>query len=203
MMKKRIKSILCLALMVALSLCCTVPGLATSASALSPLDKGSATAWDAAPLEEDQAVERLYLQLYLPKEEASAVYNQIASEGGSVVEARTHYQVGCGYAVTVNCLAAILPQEGGGWQIEVLDLWTLASGIGDYTWDEFYVYADIPEHNPQTIRLMARGTLTVEAAADNPADWEAAGFAGSVPQEDTICYSKTFSIDQDVMTAIP
>ncbi len=202
-MKKRIKSILCLALMLALSLCCTVPSLATSASAQSPLDKGSATAWEAVPLEEAQAVDLLALRLPLFREETVAVYNKITSEGGSVVEARTHYQVGCGYAVTVNCLAAILPQEGGGWRIEVLDLWTLASGSGSYTWTEFYVYADIPEPNPQTIRLMARGTLTVEAAADNPADWEAAGFAGPVPQEDTIYYSKTFSIDQDVTTVMP
>ena len=201
-MKRRTKSLLCFILAAALSLCSTIPGLLlNSASAQVPLDKGPTPTWDATPLEEAQVVDRLNLQLYLPQQEASAVYDQIASEGGTVVEASTHYQAGCGYTVTVSCLAAILPQNDGKWRVAILDLWTKASGIGDYTWDEFYVYADISEQNPQTIRLMARGSLTVETTVNNPADWETSGFTASVPNGNTICYNKVFSVDET--TALP
>lgn len=198
-MKRRTKSLLCFILTAALSLCCTAPGLLlTSAAAQAPLDKGPVPAWEATPLEEDQVVDQLNLQLHLTQQEASAVYDQIAIEGGTVVEASTHYQAGCGYTVTVSCLAAILPQNDGKWRVAILDLWTKASGIGDYTWDEFYVYADISEQNPQTIRLMARGSLTVETTVDNPADWETSDFTASVPDENTIYYNKVFSVDETI-----
>lgn len=198
-MKRRMKPLFCLALAAALSVCCIAPCfLLTSSAAQQPVtqecDPVSATVY----LDESQVIRHLMLRQRLTRQEADDTYARIADLGGTVAEYRTVYDAGCGYSVEVVCLAAVVPQEGGGVRARALDTWAQVIGSGCYTWTEFYVYADIPETDTDHIRLMTRGNLSVETTHADPSEWEAAGFTPSDPQGDTVYYAKVFSVDQSV-----
>ena len=101
-----------------------------------------------------------------------------------------------GYEIEVGCLIEIECGSGHCNFGDVIEKWSAATGSGDYTWDEFYVYVEVGPPFATSINFRARGNLEVTTTTSSSAGFEAAGFSvvGSVSTQ--YIYRKTVSIDE-------
>lgn len=129
--------------------------------------------------------------------DALQVVDDAVTRGVTLGERWIKYPAGMGYEIEVGCLIEVECGSGHCNFGDVIDTWSAASGSGDYTWDEFYVYAEVGPPFDTSINFRARGNLEVTTTTSSSAEFEFAGFisiGGSVSTEHI--YRKTVSIDE-------
>lgn len=128
--------------------------------------------------------------------DALKAVEQASTRGVSYGERWIKYDAGMGYEIEVGCLIEIECGSGHCNFGDVIEKWSAATGSGDYTWDEFYVYVEVGPPFATSINFRARGNLEVTTTTSSSAGFEAAGFSvvGSVSTQ--YIYRKTVSIDE-------
>lgn len=128
--------------------------------------------------------------------DALKAVEQASTRGVSYGERWIKYDAGMGYEIEVGCLIEIECGSGHCNFGDVIEKWSAATGSGDYTWDEFYVYVEVGPPFATSINFRARGNLEVTTTTSSSAGFEAAGFSvvGSVSTQHI--YRKTVSIDE-------
>ena len=128
--------------------------------------------------------------------DAMKAVEQASTRGVSYGERWIKYDAGMGYEIEVGCLIEIECGSGHCNFGDVIEKWSAATGSGDYTWDEFYVYVEVGPPFATSINFRARGNLEVTTTTSSSAGFEAAGFSvvGSVSTQ--YIYRKTVSIDE-------
>lgn len=128
--------------------------------------------------------------------DALKAVEQASTRGVSYGERWIKYDAGMGYEIEVGCLIEIECGSGHCNFGDVIEKWSAATGSGDYTWDEFYVYVEVGPPFATSINFRARGNLEVTTTTSSSAGFEAAGFSvvGSVSTQ--YFYRKTVSIDE-------
>ena len=128
--------------------------------------------------------------------DALKAVEQAPTRGVSYGERWIKYDAGMGYEIEVGCLIEIECGSGHCNFGDVIEKWSAATGSGDYTWDEFYVYVEVGPPFATSINFRARGNLEVTTTTSSSAGFEAAGFSvvGSVSTQ--YIYRKTVSIDE-------
>lgn len=128
--------------------------------------------------------------------DALKAVEKASTRGVSYGERWIKYDAGMGYEIEVGCLIEIECGSGHCNFGDVIEKWSAATGSGDYTWDEFYVYVEVGPPFATSINFRARGNLEVTTTTSSSAGFEAAGFSvvGSVSTQHI--YRKTVSIDE-------
>lgn len=128
--------------------------------------------------------------------DALHVIEQASARGVTLGERWIKYDAGMGYEIEVGCLIEIESGSGHFNFGDVIERWSAATGSGNYTWDEFYVYAEVGPPFDTSINFRAKGNLEVTSSTSSSVGFEAAGFSivGSVTTQ--YIYRKTVSIDE-------
>ena len=147
-------------------------------------------------VQNDEAISILMEKKGYSYADAQQVVEGVLTEGVSLGERWIKYDSGMGYTIEVGCLIEIECGSGHCNFGDVIEKWSKASGTGDYTWDEFYVYVEVGPPFATSINFRSRGNLEVTVATSSSAGFEAAGFSVVGSVSTSTIYRKTISIDE-------
>ena len=192
------KKVLCIVLTLVMLLSMSVTAFAANDEQQTPRE--SATMYIAEQgyriVQKNEAISILMEKKDYSYNDALQVVEQASTRGVSYGERWIKYNAGMGYEIEVGCLIEIECGSGHCNFGDVIEKWSAATGSGDYTWDEFYVYVEVGPPFATSINFRARGNLEVTTTASSSAGFEAAGFSivGGVSTQ--YIYRKTVSIDE-------
>ena len=198
-MKKSITRTICAILTLAVAMSCIMSSFAMEPAvktANKETDEISAVANQGRILTTSEAISTLMASEDLSYAEAVSEYDDMVAHSERIEERYVTCSLGAGYSVELGCTVTV--QIGGGHCNfkTIHEKWSKASGSGSYTWDSYYVNAEITGRYDDAIHFTGRGAIEVRTTYSMSASMSAAGFSLSGTSGTTYIFRKTASLDK-------